>query len=504
MKFSKILSLSFALLACLLPLATNLPAANYYFDPSAANSSLWFNTLWATPGNVGPYNQAWDNTAANNNVANFTTNSTDVNYNVFLGGQTVNFGSGGVVWNPTGSSVTLAINENTPSGFVFDGGTINAGPNAGFVTRIFPTVSGNFTVTQGFLELFSAAAYTGSATVNTGAFLYFNSLEGSSSSSNVAINGGTLWLRGRSGVREFGALSGSSGTVSMRVGPSNAGVNLQVRSLNGTATVLVETSATSINSTLTVNQTSSGTEIFSGSIGGKSNQHRLALVKSGNGTLTLTGSAIDFYRETAVNGGTLLINGGTIRYFENEQGSAAFRVSDGGTLGGTSTLSVHGGDDVLVENGGALAAGNGIGVAGRTTFSFAAGGSFDLSGVSAETAWLKFDLGADSTPGTTYDQIRITNGTFSIGSSLLNFNDFEFTTLSGFDEGVYTLFDLTGSSTISGSLGSSLSGAIPGGYFGTLSQSGENLILTVIPEPGSALLSLLGLAAVAYRRRKRR
>lgn len=496
---------------CSLTLATgllwgstpSLTAANYYFDPAAASSSNWSDNLWATPTNFAPYNQAWDNTPANNNVANFTT-SLAGNYTVMLdAAQTVNFGSGGLDFKPTGSSTSLVINESgAGSKVVFDNGTIDIGTSGNFQTTFFADVSGNFTVTQGFVQMFSDVGYSGTATLNSsGRFLYFNSLESSSTDSNVVLNGGDLWFRGRPGTRQFGSLSGTgSGTVSLQIGPSSAPVDLTLASLSGNPAITLQTSGGALTSSLTVNQTSNTT--YSGNIAGKNGSHLLTFAKSGSGTLRMDGSSLNLRLGTTASAGTLLINGGSTRSFENESGSDAISVANGGSFGGTSVLTIDAGDNVVVEDGGALTPGDGGGVAGRTSFSFAAGGSLDLSGVTSATGWLRFDLGADTTAGTTYDQIRVTDGTLNIG--VLNFNDFAFdtTSIGGFDEGTYTLFDVTGSGTRSGSLGT-LSGTVAPGYTGTLSLSGQNVLLTVVPEPATGLLVLVGVGAMTLLRRRR-
>jgi hypothetical protein len=179
-------------------------------------------------------------------------------------------------------------------------------------------------------------------------------------------------------------------------------------------------------------------------------------------------------------------------------------VAAGGTFGGTSTLDILSGDNVVVQDGGSLAAGNGIGNAGRTTFDFASGGSLNLSGVTTNTGWLRFDLGVDTTAGTTYDQIRVVDGTLNIGTGILNFNDFSFNALAGFGVGTYTLLELAGTSTLSGTLGSNLSGNI-GSFSGSISLDGsDNLVLSMIPEPRiwSFLTGGFLLWVVFYRRRR--
>jgi hypothetical protein len=92
----------------------------------------------------------------------------------------------------------------------------------------------------------------------------------------------------------------------------------------------------------------------------------------------------------------------------------------------------------------------------------------------------------------------------TIGSGMLEFNDFNFTALTGFGPGTYTLFDT--SAAITGSLGSSLSGSV-GGFSATLSlaDGGNDVVLTVVPEPtgmvlaGMGLLGMIGMARASRR-----
>jgi hypothetical protein len=94
--------------------------------------------------------------------------------------------------------------------------------------------------------------------------------------------------------------------------------------------------------------------------------------------------------------------------------------------------------------------------------------------------------------------VTVASGTLAIGSGLLNFDDFAFTNLGGLNQGTYTLFS---AATLSGSLGTSLSGSISGGYTGTLQTSGNTIQLVVVPEPAGIALAGIGVAAAALVRR---
>ncbi|MGO9114367.1 MAG: PEP-CTERM sorting domain-containing protein, partial [Thermoguttaceae bacterium] len=80
------------------------------------------------------------------------------------------------------------------------------------------------------------------------------------------------------------------------------------------------------------------------------------------------------------------------------------------------------------------------------------------------------------------------------------FSDFNFTWSANFGPGSYNLIDFGSSS---GSLGATTSGTIDG-YSAVLGVQGNDLVLTVVPEPST--LAMLGVGAIGllgcWRRRK--
>jgi autotransporter-associated beta strand protein len=80
-----------------------------------------------------------------------------------------------------------------------------------------------------------------------------------------------------------------------------------------------------------------------------------------------------------------------------------------------------------------------------------------------------------------------------------DFSDFDFNPLAGFGAGTYTLF---ASSGLTGSLGVNVTGFV-GGYESTLSISGHDLTLVVVPEPGTMVAFLSAAALLLGRRRPR-
>jgi len=465
-------------------------AQNLYYNPAAASGASWFAAnQWNDTGFSDPFDQTW----VDGNFANFNFSAIKI-----VAIDSADVAVAGLVNN---SATEAWISSGSSKAVVFDGGSISGA----FNIRGSANLSGTIEKTGGALVYMEQGTGTFSGTYTNQAGTSRFNPAALSASSNFVVNAGTLGFQAGDTYAAVGSMTVNGGEMS--VGRfSGTAVSVTISSLSGTGgTILPRLGSASNISSLIVNQASNTT--YSGTVAGVSiftGTNYLAFTKSGTGSLTLNGSTVNLRQGTTVSGGTLLLNGGSTRNFENLSGSNAITVANQGSLGGTSTISVHGGDSVLVQDGGSLAAGNGIGTAGRTIFTFIAGGSLDLGGVTTGSNWLHFDLGALTTPGTTYDQIRVTNGTLSIGTGLLNFNDFAFNALAGIEEGTYVLFDLTGSSSLSGTLGSSLSGGIGVGYSGTLSQSGNNIVLEVVPDPGSAVLSVLGLGLVSlFVRRKR-
>lgn len=315
-------------------------------------------------------------------------------------------------------------------------------------------------------------------------------------------------LVGADSVTVANANAGSADTAAVLIGAGGVTINKNItfstlgtdtsdiRSIGGTNTsgtatfsgtiTLAAFAASGTGSSLRVASASGGTVDFSGNI--TDGSASVALLLNGAGVVRFTRAAgMNYDGGTTVSSGALFVNNTS----GSGTGSGAVSVNATATLGGSGIIA----GGTTLASGSFLAPGATAGAAANLTF----GGALDISGLASGAGGLLFDLGAVGSS----DKITLSAGALTVGSGVLDFNDFAFTTLSGFGEGVYTLFDT--SATIVGTLGSNLTGTV-GGLDAALSLSGNSVILTVtsVPEP-SAFAALFGAAAlgVATLRRRR-
>jgi autotransporter-associated beta strand protein len=245
--------------------------------------------------------------------------------------------------------------------------------------------------------------------------------------------------------------------------PSNFQFGGGTLQASGDLSTTVPMTMTGVNGNANIN-TSGYAVTLAGALSGPGGLNKL-----GSGMLILS-AGNSYYGKTDVNAGTLAVNGSL-----NSGGLVV--VNNGGILGGTGSVG-----NVMVNSGGHIAPGNSAGVlrlAGGLTLNSGALLDFDLANTAAS------------------DKISMTGSTLYLNGQ--QFADFTFTVLSGFGSGTYILIDAGG---IQGSLGNNISGDI-GGLSVSLSMSGNDLVLNVVPEPSIwILLATFGVGLFAYTRRR--
>ncbi len=194
----------------------------------------------------------------------------------------------------------------------------------------------------------------------------------------------------------------------------------------------------------------------------------LGITKSGAGTMEISGTNSTYTGATTVSGGKLIVNGNI--------STSSTNVQAGATLGGSGTVGA-----VTVQTDGIFAPGNSP---GTLTFT----GDLTLnSGSISDFEINSFSLG-------NYDlAIAAVSGTQNVSfNGILNLL-FQ----SGFNTvGSIKIFDFDGYS-------GAFTSVVPTGLAGGFTASFDNAtgIVTVVPEPGAALLGGLGMLCLLRRRR---
>jgi autotransporter-associated beta strand protein len=343
---------------------------------------------------------------------------------------------------------------------------------------------------------------------------------------NLIINDGTFG----NGFNFVGDWTGSTADVVI----NSPGVldlrtdNITIDTLSGNGTVANTYLLDAVN-ILTIG-TGNGTATFNGVIrgagGGANNTSqdagRIALVKTGTGTQTLTG-ANTYSNGTTISGGTLLINNTS----GSGTGSGAVLVQNGGTLGGTGTITTTG---LTVQSGGTLAPGNSPGnltVNGPVVLS--AGSLFGVEvNVGGVTSVGNGTNGTDllTVNGTIDLTGALLTGTYGGGLNNLfqgNLSADNMTWIVNNDDpnqgpldlitGTFAnttpspgLTGLFGTPAYFGSVGGQPVAVFYNSQFGQTNagglSGGNDLLLIAIPEPSRALLALLALVPLVMRRRK--
>jgi outer membrane autotransporter protein len=322
--------------------------------------------------------------------------------------------------------------------------TNSLGTNSG-VTFANHASAGSATLTneaEGSLIEFQATTTAANSTINngSGARVYF---EGDSSGGNATISnsGGRVYLQGQADLSGVRLANGAGGYVFI----NGADDGISIGELSGDGNVVLgkktlTVGALGTSSTIggVISDTGPGFLALNGlAYNDPVTDARGALVKTGAGTLTLTGNNT-YTGGTTISAGTLQLgNGGTAGSIVGDvvdNGTLAFNRSNAvtfdGVVSGTGKVSQIGtGTTILTSNNtytggttisaGTLKAGAANAFSGASAHTVAAGATLDTAGFSQSVASLK-NAGTVSLLGTAPGSTLTVNGAYVGNNGVLN------------------------------------------------------------------------------------
>jgi len=335
------------------------------------------------------------------------------------------------------------------------------------------------TVAGGVLEMSGASSLAGTSIELTGGILGLGTGDLNRTIGTTTDSDQVSFSGDGSGFAAYGAdrtvtLNGNDGLV-WGSGGFTPGSNLALGHASATHR-LVLTNAISLANTSRTLTVGDGAAVVDAELSGaiSSSGSGGALIKAGAGTLLLSGDN-SYSGGTTVSGGTVLVSG------VNGTGSGAVSVAADATLGGTGLITTASG--VTIAAGGALLGGDGRHATGTLSLS----GDLTL----AEGALLRLTLGA----GGAHSSLTRLGGTWTFADDQQVAFTLDGTVLPGAYTGL-----LTGLEIDPGVANWTFADPAMIGEF-SWNAGSVDLVVTVVPEPGT--LGLLALAlggAVLWRR----
>ena len=261
-------------------------------------------------------------------------------------------------WKLTSSgTAAVYLQSGLPDMAVFDD-TASGNFNVNVSTSVRPTSiivnnsANNYTFSgSGKISGTTSLAKSGSGTLTL-------TTAGNDYTGGTTVNGGTLALSASGALPTGGALTVNSGTVDL------GGNNASVGAFSGSSATITTNGAPA-----TFTATSGSAATFNGSLQNGTGGGVLAFVKSGTGTLTLTGSS-NYSGGTTVNGGTLQLGNGS-----TSNGSVAGNIANSASVAfanpATQTYSgaISGTGSVVKSGAGTLTLTGNNSYSGGTTIS---------------------------------------------------------------------------------------------------------------------------------------
>jgi len=478
-------------------------ASAFTLSSNAPGGTLTLRPLWGVPFSAGPPVVQATNTHdgrifLTNSGAGVKTISSNLTVLPSARGSEVGGNNGGSMNLGSGSS--LVIDGTT----TFQGlsGTRLAGSGLVTFNGIVAGATGGIAV-NGATAIFKnlGNTYTGATIVYSGTIVAGGNVLSGSGVFGTETTAISLGYSGANGLvrmltrsdtnstitvaRGINLTSSTATTANYTIGSDGAHVT------DYTGLIFLSTDASgSVGEKLTVTSAAGGRVNFTNNIATRANAssggaatYRDSLVKTGAGIVAIGGSANNWRLQTLVNEGTLLMNGTLTASTAPSPNLTNVVVSSSAALGGFGTIN----RDVLFSAGASILTPGDINASNLSTV-----GTLTINGslaFSNSANLLNFDLGASSDKVTVNGNLTLT-GTLNILDS------------GGFGVGTYELFDYSGTLTDNTlTVGTKPNNALT--YSITNTGAGGSVYLVVAPEPGRALLLMLGCSALAFRRRRR-
>jgi fibronectin-binding autotransporter adhesin len=456
----------------------NLTLGSAGIDMSAAAQNLALSNT-VTIGAAQSWNAASGRTiAAGGAVAINNLLTVNGAGNVILGAA--NTGSGGVTLNSGTLTLNAAASSGVATTLTLNGGTLalNADPSSGININIggpvLVTIGGNRVMggNSASTTIGGSGTLTFSGLSSGRVFTFSGTMSGFTGTVDLGANGGQFRFNSGGGNPALGNAGAAFnlGTSTGSMVNRNGGITISLGSLSGGSTTTLSGRSNGSGATSTTYSIGGlGTDsVFAGTIANGGDTSGVNLIKVGAGKLTLSG-ANNSAGTTTVNAGTLQVDG-TFSGVGTVTVGASGKLMGNGTINGATTVS---GEIAPGASIGTLTFSNSLVLAGLTTL--------EIDRNNTQNADLLKVQGLLTLGGT----LTVTNiGANLVGGETFNLLDwgsvsssFAITNLPALDNPALTW---------------------------DLSQWDTSGILSVVPEPSSVALALIGGAALLWQARQRR